>query len=112
MYYCSVNGEQDQALSINNRGLAYGDGIFTTAKVINGKVQLLSAHIERLVDSCNKLSIALPDMDKIAAELIGVAKQFPLSVAKVIITAGNGGRGYSRQGCLESTVIISLIIFD
>jgi 4-amino-4-deoxychorismate lyase len=111
MYYHSINGYQEQHLSIANRGLAYGDGVFTTAKVLNGKVKLLSAHIERLIQSCEKLSIVLPNMDKIAAELTTIAQRFPLSVAKVIITAGDGGRGYSRQGCIASTVIISFHTF-
>jgi len=107
MYYQSINGKQDQNLSISNRGLAYGDGVFTTAKVSHGKVQLLFAHIERLIYSCQKLNITLPDVDKISTELTDVAQRFEHSVAKVIITSGQGGRGYSRQGCSSSTVIIT-----
>lgn len=107
MYYQSINGEQEQHLLINNRGLAYGDGVFTTAKVVNGKVQFLSAHIERLTNSCNKLNISLPDFNTIIAELTEAARKYKLSVAKIIITAGDGGRGYSRQGCSTSNVIIT-----
>jgi 4-amino-4-deoxychorismate lyase len=111
MYYQSINGEQEQHLLINNRGLAYGDGVFTTAKVINGKVQFLSAHIERLINSCNKLNISLPDFSIIIDELTEAAQTYKLSVAKIIITAGDGGRGYSRQGCSTSNVIITFHAF-
>jgi 4-amino-4-deoxychorismate lyase len=107
MYYQSINGQQDRHLSVNNRGLAYGDGVFTTAKIVDGKVQFLSAHVDRLINSCNKLNIAFPDMNKIIAELTKTAQRFELAVAKVIITAGDGGRGYSRQGCLVGNVIIT-----
>lgn len=107
MYYQSINGEQEQHLLINNRGLAYGDGVFTTAKVDNGKIQFLSAHIERLKNSCNKLNVALPDFNRIINELTEVAQRYKQSVAKIIITAGDGGRGYSRQGCSSSHVIIT-----
>ena len=107
MYYHSINGVQSDSISITDRGLAYGDGVFTTAKVEQGKIQLLSEHLERLTTNCQKLSIALPDIDKIKGELKSVAQRFELCVAKVIISAGQGGRGYSRQGCEESTVIIS-----
>lgn len=107
MYYQSINGQAEQHLSINNRGLAYGDGVFTTAKVLDGKVEQLAAHIERLTTSCETLNIALPDMTTVTNELITVAKRYRLSVAKVIITAGDGGRGYSRQGCQTSNVIIT-----
>jgi 4-amino-4-deoxychorismate lyase len=46
-------------------------------------------------------------MNKVMTELTDTAQRFPLSVAKVIITSGDGGRGYSRQGCLTSKVIIT-----
>ena len=111
MYYQSINGQQEQHLSVKNRGLAYGDGVFTTAKVVNGNVQLLSAHVERLITSCKKLNIDLPDMNEIKTELTQTAQRFELSVAKVIITAGDGGRGYSRQGCSTSNVIITFHAF-
>lgn len=107
MYYQSINGQAEQHLSINNRGLAYGDGVFTTAKVLDGKVERLAAHIKRLTTSCETLNITLPDMTKVTNELITVAKRYRLSVAKVIVTAGDGGRGYSRQGCQTSNVIIT-----
>jgi 4-amino-4-deoxychorismate lyase len=111
MHYHSINGAQQDSLSIKDRGLAYGDGVFTTAKVVQGKIQFLSEHLERLTNNCGKLSIALPDIDKIKAELKLVAQRFELCVAKVIITAGEGGRGYSRQGCETSNVIISFHTF-
>jgi len=107
MYYQSINGKQDQNLSLGSRGLAYGDGVFTTAKVSQGKVLLLFTHIKRLIHSCQKLDIILPDFDMISAELTEIAQRFKHSVVKVIITAGQGGRGYSRLGCSSSTVIIT-----
>jgi 4-amino-4-deoxychorismate lyase len=110
-YYQSINGQQEQHLLIHNRGLAYGDGVFTTAKVLNGKVQFLSAHIERLMSSCSKLNISLPDFNKIITEITEAAKKYELSVAKIIITAGDGGRGYSRNGCSSSNVIITFHAF-
>jgi 4-amino-4-deoxychorismate lyase len=111
MYYHSINGAQLDSISITDRGLAYGDGVFTTAKVVNGSVQLLSAHIERLISSCQKLNITLPDMNEIMNELTETAKRFELSVAKIIITAGDGGRGYSRRGCSTTNVIITFHAF-
>jgi 4-amino-4-deoxychorismate lyase len=111
MFYQSINGVQQDSLSIKDRGLAYGDGVFTTAQVVQGKIQLLSEHLERLTNNCANLSIALPNIDKIKRELKTVAQRFESCVAKVIITAGEGGRGYSRQGCEKSTVIISFHAF-
>jgi len=111
MYYHSINGVQHSSISLTDRGLAYGDGVFTTAKVVQGQIQFLSQHLKRLTSNCRKLSIPLPDFDNIKRELTAVAQRFDLCVAKVIITAGEGGRGYSRQGCEQSTVIISFHAF-
>jgi len=111
MYYYSINGVKHGSIAVTDRGLAYGDGVFTTAKVIRGKVQFLTKHLERLTSNCRQLSITLPDINKIERELKTVAQGFELCVAKVIITAGSGGRGYSRQGCDKSTVIISFHAF-
>ena len=33
MKYCSVNGIEQTSIALNDRGLAYGDGLFTTAKI-------------------------------------------------------------------------------
>lgn len=111
MYYCSVNGQQASELAISDRGLAYGDGVFTTANVIDGQVCYLSQHIQRLVTSCKRLNIAAPDWHFIEQELTENARQYSQAVVKVIITAGQGGRGYSRQGTLSSNTIVSFSSF-
>ncbi|MGJ8675082.1 MAG: aminodeoxychorismate lyase, partial [Pseudoalteromonas sp.] len=36
--------DQNSTLSTRDRGLNYGDGFFTTAKVVNGKVQYWAHH--------------------------------------------------------------------
>ena len=111
MLYSSVNGQKTKTISLTDRGLSYGDGVFTTAKIVDGKVELLDLHIQRLQDSCQKLAIALPDFEKIEQELIDVAQHYQLAVIKVVISAGQGGRGYSRLGNSSANVIISVSNF-
>ena len=96
MKFCLVNGIQQSRIDIENRGLAYGDGLFTTAKISNGNIQYLSAHIERLSFGCIKLGISPPSQDGLIKQLTAVAKNYSLAVLKVMITAKNGGRGYAR----------------
>jgi 4-amino-4-deoxychorismate lyase len=112
MKYCSVNGKQQSDLAITERGLAYGDGIFTTAKVVNGEVVFLDKHIKRLIDGCKCLKIKVALTEKFIDYLKAVAINYPLAVLKVIITAGSGGRGYSRIGLSNNTTNIIVMVSD
>ena len=112
MKYCSINGQQQTDLAVTDRGLAYGDGIFTTAKIVNGQVILLEKHIERLIQGCQHLKLQLPVNINLKAQLERVVKDYSLAVLKVMITAGSGGRGYSRLGLTDSATNIIIIISD
>jgi len=109
--YCSINGKQINQLSVKERGFSYGDGLFTTAKINDGNIEMLSMHIKRLKEGCLKLKIELPNLNKLNEELQVVASSYNKAVIKVVITAGQGGRGYSRLGTSSPTVIISVSEF-
>lgn len=53
-----INGHKQESLAVSDRATQFGDGCFTTARVIDGKVSLLSAHIQRLQDACQRLMIS------------------------------------------------------
>jgi len=106
MKFCLVNGIQQSHIDIDNRGLAYGDGLFTTAKIQAGHIQYLMAHIERLLLGCEKLGIAAPSQADLIKQLTSVAKNYSLAVLKVIITANSGGRGYARAKHHDHDLII------
>ena len=48
MVYSLVNGQSGDQLSVFDRGLAYGDGLFETLRLVNGQPLLLSLHLARL----------------------------------------------------------------
>ncbi|MDO6426929.1 aminodeoxychorismate lyase [Thalassotalea sp. 1_MG-2023] len=106
MLYCSLNGIRTEDISIKDRGLAYGDGVFTTAKIVDGTILLLAEHIDRLKESCARIALSNIDWHALKAELVKQSTAFPLAVLKVMITAGTGGRGYSRIGVSKPNVIV------
>lgn len=106
-----INGTWQDSLPANDRAVQFGDGCFTTARVANGNVQMLEAHLQRLRQGCQKLAISQPDWDSLAEEMATVANATPLAVLKVILTRGAGGRGYSTAGCMQPSRIISLSAF-
>lgn len=86
------------SVATSDRGFMYGDGLFTTYRIINGSVRLLSKHIERLQVGVRQLGIAQCDWQWLEQEMATRAQHESLAVGKVIITRGQGGRGYACEG--------------
>ena len=81
-------------LSLDNRGLAYGDGFFTTMGVIDGQILWLDYHQQRLVSHAVALQIQLDSFSLLTA-LKTHAKQLQQGMLKLIITrAEQEVRGY------------------
>lgn len=78
-----------------NRGLAYGDGLFETVRVHRGALPLWPRHRARLREGAGRLGIALPDGAFLEAQLAGLADGCEAGVLKLVITRGEGGRGYA-----------------
>lgn len=104
-----VNGQLSTEIAVSDRGLQFGDGCFTTGHVYSKVLLDRDAHLLRLQDTCQRLAIADVDWLLLAHTLDLACQQAQgEQVLKVIITRGQGGRGYSPQGCTAPTVIVSL----
>lgn len=79
-------------LPLDDRGLAYGDGLFETVLLRDGEPLLWREHMGRLQRGAERLGFALPDEQ----QLSGLCRAAPsgLAVLKLIVTRGSGGRGY------------------
>jgi 4-amino-4-deoxychorismate lyase len=78
----------------DDRGLAYGDGVFETVLLRDGQPVLWQQHLERLQSGCERLKIDPPS----PADLAGTWQATPAAgweVLKIIVTRGSGGRGYA-----------------
>ncbi len=103
-----INGAECETLAVNDRGVQFGDGCFTTARIVAGQVQFLPAHLTRLQTTCEKLLIPYSDWTLLAQEMEHLAQPHEDGVLKVMITRGAGGRGYSAAGCVNPTRILSV----
>ncbi|MBS7326852.1 MAG: aminodeoxychorismate lyase [Thiopseudomonas sp.] len=90
---CWVNGQPAVGLALTDRGLAYGDGLFETMRVTDGQINWLELHLQRLQSGCQRLRIDL-DMTQMRHELLAFAAQQGQGVCKLILTRGDGQRGY------------------
>lgn len=89
-----VDGQPADSLSLKDRGLAYGDGLFETIAVRAGKPSLLELHLQRLALGCQRLAISI-DLPLVRDELLRFASQLGDGVAKLIVTRGDSQRGYA-----------------
>ena len=88
------NGKSTAVVPIANRGFAYGDGLFETIKVIDGRAQFLNEHLQRLKRDCARLDIAV-DNETLEREVISFLAEQGTGVLKIIITRCSTLRGYA-----------------
>jgi len=89
-----LDGLPASGIPLADRGLAYGDGLFETIKVTAGKPCLLDKHLERLQEGCKRLCLHA-DVARTADELLRFCTALGEGVAKLVITRGDGVRGYA-----------------
>lgn len=77
---------------LDDRGVAYGDGLFETILVRDGRPRLWDEHLARLARGCHALGIPMPAEHELAAPLAEAGEG--LAVLKLTLTRGSGGRGY------------------
>ena len=83
------------ALAPDDRGLAYGDGLFETMRAHHGGLPWWDAHWARLSRGSQRLDLALPDQARVRAEAASLFADGGDGVLKLIVTRGGGARGYA-----------------
>ncbi len=86
-------GASREGWPLDDRGIAYGDGLFETVLVRDGAPRLWEYHLARLARGCRVLGIPLPSRDALERPLAQVGQRS--AVLKLILTRGSGGRGYA-----------------
>jgi 4-amino-4-deoxychorismate lyase len=94
IFFALHNGKPTTVVSLANRGLAYGDGLFETIKVCNGRALFLTEHLRRLQRDCARLDLVL-DVTALQYELALLLAQHDSGILKLIITRSAGQRGYA-----------------
>lgn len=101
-----VNGQAGDSVSILDRGLQYGDGVFETLRIAGGRPQFWSRHWQRLSRGWERLRLPQPDQAALESEVSGLCAQRPEGVLKIIITRGCGERGYRPPSSPRCTRIV------
>lgn len=101
--------ENRASLSVFDRGLLYGDGLFETVRICNGKFFRLAAHLRRLYQGLKVLGIRIPstraEMEIFTRE-VAISNRINEGFARIVVTRGEGFLGFSPRGSALPQVVI------
>lgn len=89
-----INGVPATAVDARDRGLAYGDGVFRTVALRDGKLEAWSQQWARLAEDCQALSLECPGPDMWLDAIRLAAGGLRDAALKLMVTRGCGLRGY------------------
>ena len=101
-FMVNINGKiidsEKASLSINNRGYNYGDAVFETLKVVNGKINFFEDHYFRLMATMRILRMEIPmtfTLEFIESEILRTVNSNNLSDSssrvKMVVNRKQGG---------------------
>ena len=106
-----INYQQD-CISPSDRGMAYGDGLFETIKASPKGFEYLNDHLRRLCRGLNKLSMPFSNEESVKLRFFLLKTILPMikheTVIKVIVTRGEGGRGYLPPDDCQHTILVGV----
>ena len=99
------------AISAGDRGFNYGDGFFTTAKILDGEVEHWPLHRQRLSECSERLLFGELDFPALERTISTTVSEQPTGILKIVVTRGEGGRGYGLPEQPKLKILLSLLPF-
>jgi len=95
-------------VSAADRGFLYGDGLFETMAVVNGGIPLWELHADRLLEGCRRLDLESPSIPALQSEIALRIGAVFRGILKLIITRGEGTRGYAIDDDAQGNMFLQL----
>ncbi len=115
----NINGELHPAeapvLRVDNRAFHFGDGLFESMRVVNGRSCFIDAHWARLTTGAALLHIELPkNMDRAGFEqaVVDLVKATGITSGRCRFTLFRSGGGYYRPETDHGSYVIELVPMD
>lgn len=103
----------DENLLVNNRAFLYGDGVFETLKIVDGKMLFLEDHYFRLMSSMRVVRMEIPmnfTMEYIEEQILTLAKANGCETcARARITVYRNDGGYYLPKNKEVSFLINVV---
>lgn len=102
-----VDGQARNQVSVLDRGLGYGDGLFETIRFVGSGAPLWPRHMQRLEEGCRRLGLPLPGPGMLLAEARDVSHGLDQAVVRITLTRGVGARGYRPPARSQPTRFVA-----
>ena len=102
-----IDGVATGLLPADDRGLAYGDGLFETVWIEMGRPRLWPLHRARLEIGCARLGLPCPDPAILLDEMRQLTSDLPQAVVRLSLTRGSGPRGYAPPVMAQARRIVA-----
>lgn len=105
-----VNGCSTEVLSLSDRAIQFGDGVFRTLKYQSGRLLLWDRHYRKLASDAAVLGIQAPEAEVLLADIQALIEAHGRNDAaiKIILTRGESARGYAIPTDIQSVRIVQL----
>ena len=107
-------GRPCDAVAVDDRAVQYGDGLFETVAIRDGAPRLWNYHVERLQSGAARLGLAAPEEPALRAALQAALGQARVDsrrcIAKLLLSAGPGPRGYRRDSNRPPTLLTGISV--
>lgn len=100
-----IDGRPGDAVALDNRALAYGDGVFRTLLVIDGVALNVDDHLAALAHDAERLDLEMPPPELLRADTRVLAEGQARAVLKWLLVRRSEGRGY-RPATRAATRIV------
>ena len=101
--------EKDARVSVFDHGFLYGDGVYETLRIYDGRVLCYEQHIRRLQQSCELIGLEFPHQPKAYLDIVSEClkrNNLTNAVLRLTISRGEGEWGLDPNLCRQPTVVV------
>lgn len=106
------HGVKVDSIPIADRAVQYGDGVFETIAIRDGRPRFWDLHMRRLRHACEHLRLGMPAENILERDLDSALARTSINTgfctAKIIVTAGSGQRGYRRPPAKNANTLMGI----
>lgn len=106
------HGVKIESISISDRAVQYGDGVFETIAIRDSRPRFWDLHMQRLRHACTRMRLTMPADNILERDLETALARTSINTSfctvKIILSAGTGQRGYRRPPAANTNTLMGV----